>query len=59
MMNRAWNPMITVRPAATIWANSDRAVWAVRSPAPTSRTKAKTMAVVPSSPISVPKAAKM
>jgi hypothetical protein len=59
MMKKACMPMMTVRPAARSLANSDRAVWAIRRPAPTIKVKAKTMTVVPSSPISVPKAAKM
>ena len=34
MMKKAWKPMMTVSPAATIWANSERAAWAMRSPGP-------------------------
>ena len=38
MMKKAWKPMMTVRPAAISRAKSERAVWAMRRPAPTSRT---------------------
>ena len=59
MMKKAWNPMIMVRPTAVSLANSERAAWAIRSPAPTSRRKATTTMVDPSSPISSPMMAKM
>ena len=59
MMKKAWNPMMMVSPAATSLANSERAVWAMRSPAPTSSRKATTTMVEPSSPISSPMTAKM
>ena len=59
MMKKAWKPMIMVSPAAVSLANSERAAWAMRSPAPTNSRKATTTMVEPSSPISSPMAAKM
>ncbi len=59
MMKKAWNPRIMVRPTAVSLANSERAAWAMRSPAPTSSRKATTTMVEPSRPISSPMMAKM
>ena len=59
MMKKAWKPMMMVRPVATSLANSDRAVWAMCRPAPTSSRKATTTMVDPSRPISSPMTAKM
>ncbi len=59
MMKKAWNPMIMVSPTAVSLANSDRAAWAMRRPAPASSRKATTTMVEPSRPISSPMTAKM
>ena len=52
MMKKAWKPMMMVRPVAMSREKSERAAWAMRRPAPTSRMKAKTTTAVPTRPIS-------
>ena len=59
MMKKAWKPTMRVSPVARRREKSDRAIWATRKPAPTSRMKAITTAVAPMRPISVPMAAKI
>ena len=59
MMKKAWKPMMRVKPAAIRREKSERAVCAMRKPAPTSRMKAITTATQPTRPISVPMAAKI
>ncbi len=57
MMKKAWNPRLRVSPVAMRREKSERAVWAIRKPDPTSRMKAITTAAQPTRPISVPMAA--
>ena len=59
MMKKAWKPRMRVSPVAIRREKSERAVWATRKPAPTSRMKAMTTAAQPTRPISVPMAAKI
>ena len=59
MMKKAWKPRMRVSPVAMRREKSDRAVWATRKPAPTSKMKAMTTAAQPTRPISVPMAAKI
>jgi bifunctional DNase/RNase len=59
MMKKAWNPMMMVSPVAIRREKSERAVWAMRRPAPTIRMKANTTAAAPIMPISIPMAAKI
>ena len=59
MMKNDWKPRMAVKPTAASWENSERARMAALIPAPTTRRKPTTTAVVPSRPSSSPMAAKM
>ena len=59
MMKKAWKPMMMVSPTATSREKSERAVWAMRRPEPTSKRNESTTTLAPSRPISSPMAAKI